>query len=158
MAKRFLTGVIGSRAGVAIATSVGALMAAAASAAIPGTDGRIHGCYNDATGDLRVIDDATETCRVSETAVSWSQSGIVGYEVVSVKMEAPAAGQVVARAQCTAGKKVLGGGYHTNNVRVIQSFPQLSGPFAPSWQVFVVNDTGASEDFTAYAVCATASP
>ena len=148
-----------SRAGVAILTGLAALTGAAiAFATIPGGDGLIHGCYSNSNGDLRLIDDAIETCHPNETAIAWSQSGIVGYEVITDSQSAPAGGSGVARARCTSGKRVLGGGYHTNTVRVLQSFPQLSGPFAPSWQVLVDNNTGAPETFTAYAVCAVASP
>ena len=49
-----------------------------AAGAIPGADGVIHGCYNDTNGNLRVIDPATTSCRIAETAIFWSQQGPKG--------------------------------------------------------------------------------
>jgi hypothetical protein len=43
-----------------------------------GSDGVFHGCYTSANGQLRLIDPATDSCRPSETAVSWSQTGPQG--------------------------------------------------------------------------------
>ncbi len=51
--------------------------AAVAYAAIPGGDGVIHGCYKKEAGTLRVIDD-TGTCRPSEVALEWNQTGPQG--------------------------------------------------------------------------------
>src|SRR2546426_2391862 len=48
-----------------------------ASALIPGSDGVIHGCYQRATGVLRVVGDPSE-CRGSEAAISWNQIGPQG--------------------------------------------------------------------------------
>ena len=50
----------------------------AAVAAIPGTDGTIHGCYANRNGALRVIDPAVSACSKSETAMSWNQAGQQG--------------------------------------------------------------------------------
>jgi hypothetical protein len=50
---------------------------AVALAAIPGSDGVIHGCYQKNVGNLRVID-AGGSCRPSEIAISWNQTGPVG--------------------------------------------------------------------------------
>jgi hypothetical protein len=52
-------------------------VATAVQASIPDAAGVIHGCYNN-TGSLRVIDSATSTCKASETALSWSQTGSKG--------------------------------------------------------------------------------
>jgi hypothetical protein len=43
-----------------------------------GSGGVFHGCYTSANGQLRLIDPATDSCRPSETAVSWSQTGPQG--------------------------------------------------------------------------------
>jgi hypothetical protein len=85
-------------------------------------------------------------------ATSACGPGVTGYEVVQETRTVPAGGFTVANAKCSAGKSLLGGGYHTNNVSVHQSFPQTAGA-TPSWQVAVKNP-GAEEDFTAYAICA----
>ena len=48
-------------------------------AAIPETDGVIHGCYAKHNGALRVIDTSTgAACKGNEVALPWSQSGPPG--------------------------------------------------------------------------------
>ena len=84
-------------------------------------------------------------------------SGVTGYEVVQETRTATTGAFTVANAKCSTGNSLLGGGYHTNNVSVHQSFPQATGSNAPSWQVAVTNP-GAAEDFTAYAICAKLVP
>jgi hypothetical protein len=160
MARQWVTRVFGSRVGVAILAGITLVTAAAiVFATVPDANKIIHGCYRNPNGDLRVIDDALETCRPNETAISWSQSGIVGYEVVSRTESVPSGVGVVAIAHCTLGKRVLGGGYHlTGDLRVNQSFPQVTGGVANSWQVSVSNSSGFTANLTAYAVCAMASP
>ncbi len=49
------------------------------SAAIPDSNGVINGCYQKNVGNLRVIDpSAGDSCRPSEIAISWSQTGPQG--------------------------------------------------------------------------------
>ena len=51
----------------------------AVQAAIPDSSGVIHGCYQKNVGNLRVIDpSAGDSCRPSEIAISWSQTGPQG--------------------------------------------------------------------------------
>ncbi len=60
------------------------------SAAVPSVDGTFHGCVNNATGVVRVVDEAKSgnlgTCITTgpsllrETAISWSATGPVGPE------------------------------------------------------------------------------
>ena len=48
-------------------------------ATIPDAAGVVHGCYQKVNGQLRVIDlDAGQTCRPSELAISWSETGPQG--------------------------------------------------------------------------------
>ena len=48
-------------------------------AAIPDSSGVINGCYQKNVGNLRVIDpSAGDSCRPSEIAISWSQTGPQG--------------------------------------------------------------------------------
>jgi hypothetical protein len=48
-------------------------------AAIPGSDGTIHGCYNTTSGTLRVVDrEAGAACSSSERLISWNQRGPTG--------------------------------------------------------------------------------
>jgi len=68
---------------VGLATAAGAsVMASAAYAASPADEdkGVIHGCVNDRTGVLRVVDHSDhEECRTrggrKETAISWNEAG-----------------------------------------------------------------------------------
>ncbi len=65
----------------AIAAALVTMLAVAggvAYATIPDAGGVIHGCYKTNNGQLRVIDDATESCNPSETAIAWSQVGPSG--------------------------------------------------------------------------------
>ena len=58
---------------------VGAVGGGAALAAIPDSSGVINGCYQKNVGNLRVIDSsAGDSCRPSEIAISWSQTGPQG--------------------------------------------------------------------------------
>lgn len=60
------------------ATAALVLATGAAMAAIPDSGGVIHGCYR-LDGLLRVIDkEAGQTCRPSETELSWNQTGPQG--------------------------------------------------------------------------------
>jgi hypothetical protein len=66
---------MGAAAGALAATVIAG---GVAWATIPAADGVIHGCYQKEEGHLRVIDDASTTCRLSEVAISWSQTGPQG--------------------------------------------------------------------------------
>jgi Collagen triple helix repeat (20 copies) len=58
---------------------VGAVGGGVALAAIPDSSGVINGCYQKNVGNLRVIDPgAGDSCRPSEIAISWSQTGPQG--------------------------------------------------------------------------------
>src|ERR687897_2810213 len=58
---------------------LGAVGGGAALAAIPDSSGVINGCYQKNVGNLRVIDpSAGDSCRPSEIAISWSQTGPQG--------------------------------------------------------------------------------
>jgi hypothetical protein len=65
MSKQFL--------GFVLAGVIGGVSVGVVSAAIPGNNGVIHGCY-DNQGNLRAIDD-TAACKHNETALNWNQSG-----------------------------------------------------------------------------------
>ena len=158
MARQLIGRMFGSLVGVAVFIALVVLTTATiVVAGIGGQNGIIQGCATSG-GDLRVIDAAVGTCRQNETAISWSQWGIIGYEVItSETVVVPPYVSVVKRVNCTPGKKVLSGGFHSNNVRVIQSFPQLSGT-APGWQVYVQSNGADSGSFNVYAICAMATP
>ncbi|MDP9281974.1 MAG: hypothetical protein M3P38_07735 [Chloroflexota bacterium] len=54
------------------------LLAAGGIAYANGANGTIDGCYQKVDGVLRVIDLASQTCRPSEIAISWNQTGPQG--------------------------------------------------------------------------------
>jgi hypothetical protein len=65
--------------GAAVLCAAGAF----AYASIPDAGGTIHGCYDKAIGQLRVIDTASSDpisgkCLSTETAITWSQTGPQG--------------------------------------------------------------------------------
>jgi hypothetical protein len=126
-------------------------------ATIPDSGNVIHACYATMTGDLRVIDDASASCKSNETSLSWARSGLTGYEVIQETREADPGAFTVANARCGAGKSVLGGGFH-GVVEINQNFPQTTGSNAPGWQVAVTNSGAFPYTFTAYAVCARLIP
>lgn len=71
----------GRRRAVVGITALAGLAAGAvvAYAAIPDSNGLIHGCYTRNSGALRVIDtDTGQTCGTKETALNWSQTGPQG--------------------------------------------------------------------------------
>jgi len=58
-------------------------LATAVQAAIPDTQGVIHGCYQNDNGNLRVVDPASSkkdqaSCKNNETALNWNQKGPTG--------------------------------------------------------------------------------
>ena len=64
-----------------IATSVLLGAGGVAYAAIPGTDGLIHACYDTQSGQVRLVDPATgqpKGCGKTEKAVAWNQQGPAG--------------------------------------------------------------------------------
>lgn len=73
---KFLAGKGSHVASLGIASLAGGLISAVALAAIPDNSGVIHGCYNNKTGVLSVIDTNNGgTCTNKETALSWNQTG-----------------------------------------------------------------------------------
>src|SRR5258705_8531046 len=46
-----------------------------ASASIPDASGVIHGCFNAANGNQRIIDTAVSSCKTNEIPIQWNQTG-----------------------------------------------------------------------------------
>jgi hypothetical protein len=64
---------------VVLGIFVGALVGGSvAYASIPDSSGVIHGCYQKISGNLRVVDPATDSCRSSEVGLDWNQAGPTG--------------------------------------------------------------------------------
>jgi hypothetical protein len=150
---------------------------AVAYASIPGPDGVIHGCRKNSDGSLRAIDSAA-TCPSGWTALNWSQTGpqgpagpagpqgpagVSGYQVVTAVQDWPGGSGSFSgtlEAQCPGGKKVLGGGWRSQqldvpNLRVHWSYPDDASNW---WSVrYTVVDATAAFTMTVYATCAVAS-
>ena len=58
---------------------VGGFTMQMASASVPDASGTIHGCRNNLTTMLRVIDSASQSCGSDESGLNWDQSGVKGY-------------------------------------------------------------------------------
>lgn len=65
-------------AGVALGAAAALACAGIALAAIPGDGGVISGCFAKRGGSLRVIDASSGSCKASETALTWNQTGLQG--------------------------------------------------------------------------------
>ena len=63
---------------VVLATALGLAAGGIAYATIPDSNGVIHGCVLKASRIVRVIDSDTTSCRSTETALNWSQTGPQG--------------------------------------------------------------------------------
>jgi hypothetical protein len=74
--------IVGLVSGFAGALSISLL--GVVQAAIPDSSGTIHGCRNNTTTMLRVVDsDASQTCDSNESALNWDQNGVKGYGYVT---------------------------------------------------------------------------
>jgi hypothetical protein len=148
------------------AIAITAIAGAVAVATIPDASGVIHGCYNK-SGDLRVIDDAVETCKQNETPLNWNQTGpqgpsgpLSGWEIVTEDLVIPPTFDQGVDVECPQGKKVVGGGWST----VAGAFPHVisNGPIpdGSGWHVFAENESGDVEDseLKVRAICAFVSP
>jgi hypothetical protein len=153
---------------------------AIALAAIPDATGVIHACYTNRGGALRAVNSAAD-CKNTETALSWSQTGpqgipgpqgqpgtigpagptgppgpvgVSGYEIINNQGNLPVNGTVAVIATCSAGKRVIGGGYVVPAVGDLASLSRPEGNNA--WRVDFKSN-GGSGDASVYAICATAS-
>jgi hypothetical protein len=144
-------------------------------AAIPDGSGVIHGCYQAATGSVAVIDsESGQTCPPGHTALNWNQTGpqgltgpqgatgpagvdgVSGYEVVSSPFEFLGGVGLRSshRADCSAGKSALGGGYDASKafgteVDVVASRPVSTVGW---WVEFY--PTANHSLITVYVICA----
>ena len=76
--KRFLSLSRGSKLLFALTCAAGVFgVVSVVQAAIPDSNGVIHGCVAS-QGDLRVIDSATSECKRNETSLDWNQTGVQG--------------------------------------------------------------------------------
>lgn len=140
-------------------------------ASIPDASGVIHGCFKSVNGQLRVIDSARQSCRPSERAISWNQTGTPGapgpqgppgvsaYEEVTHQEFITAGAVANVSVSCSTGKKVLGGGYDIetpDDVKVFSSEPTdgHGNIVNNKWNVMVHNEGSVTRQVTVTAICA----
>lgn len=147
MKKIFLIGLIAiiAATGVSVAYS-----------SIPDTSGVIHSCYKTSgafKGQVRIIDNASESCEAAETGLNWSQNPTVGYEIVAGSTVNVTSNNFnTASATCPSGKKAVGGGFGdtgTNLVYAVASYPSADD----TWTVKMFNNAGSTGTVAPYAVC-----
>jgi hypothetical protein len=158
---------------IAAAVTGAVLAGTVAFAVIPDAGGVIHGCRNKDTGALRVINYPTQRCSASETGLPWNQvgpvgpagpAGVSGYEVRYALSATDTTPVKWARADCTPGKKAVGGGAFTG----LQDSTSLSQSFVQSrfnsdgqgiaeneaWEAWARRpDDGVSWRLTVQAIC-----
>ena len=130
-------------------------------ATIPDENGVIHGCRNDGSGILRVIDTATDSCSPAETPLEWNQQGPKGEKgdpggVLDVYFnratdDLPAGAVRGYRIQCADGDKAIGGGYASENSDVT-AFRSDVDLISPAYLLGLKNSGNqpAQIQFTAY--------
>jgi hypothetical protein len=148
--------------------AVGVLaMGGVAFAAIPDSNGVIHGCFKKAGGNLRVVDSASNCDKQSESSIDWNSTGpqgapgISGYQIVTKEQPESALGFFGSvSVNCPTGKKVLGGGALavTADGGVQDGYQVLnSSPLTDSgWRATFNIDNPLHDDFVlkVYAICA----
>ncbi len=117
-----------------------------ADASIPDASGVIHGCYNNASGSLRVIDTSGgSTCHGGETPVEWSQTGPQG----SQGPQGPAgpAGATHAWAATSASVVAPSDPNELLGIEVVGVSNLPPGNYV-AWVAGETNVTGTGEDFS----------
>lgn len=152
----------GRRRALTAVVAAGVLIGAGtvAWAAIPDADGTVHGCFKNSNGALRVIDPASDSCGATETAITLNQ-GVTGWEV---KVAGTASNSDQSKSlvvNCSAGKKVLGGGARVLPSNVPEIALDTTAPaFQDQWVAGAheVVPTDASWSLSVFAICAHATP
>lgn len=109
-----------AKVGVACAVAGLTLAGGLAWASIPDA-GVIHGCYKNVSGDLRVVDSATSSCKNNETSLVWNQAGTPG-------PQGPAGPQGPQGPEGPQGPPgPAGGGPAFNGKQAPQTFAHLQG-------------------------------
>jgi hypothetical protein len=151
-------------------------------ATIPDGSGVIHGCYAAKDGSLRVIDSGSgQSCDPKkESPLDWNvqgaqgpagptgpvgpqgpqgdqgPAGISGLEMATKTFSLPVGGWLPS-VDCPTGKSAVSGGWFANNITPGLEV-DVSAPFNDDsgWEFAVINGTGSTVVFTAYAMCANA--
>jgi hypothetical protein len=131
--------------------------AGVAYATIPDAGGVITGCYDNGSGDLRVIDTDNEKCRADESPLEWQQKGggAPTYSYHSVQEN----GGSAAKVFCPAGSRVSGGGAtsldNANGLTQNHPISDVTGVFA--WGNTAIGWQAAAENWgpvVAFVICA----
>jgi len=156
-----------------------AVLLAAASgiayAAIPGTDGVIHGCVS-ASGGVRVIDPtAGGSCSSGESALNWNvrgakgatglqgapgptgqpgAAGSSGYEKDVQQFNTDQSGNGTGEVDCSSGKRVLNGGFEPSSTQPLHAITSRPNDDGTGW---IVAMTGGVGSFVVTAICADAT-
>jgi hypothetical protein len=132
-------------------------------AAIPSSDGVIHGCYrtsNPAVGSLIVIDaEAGQTCPSGTAPLNWKQSALSNPKI-SINLIQIGPNQFgTASVNCPSNSLALGGGFRTGGlvIDVTESRPLGTGPNATipiGWTATAINTSADQTDsLSAWVIC-----
>ena len=174
-----------SRTALVLSLAAAALGLGGLAYASVGSDtGPIVACYQNDSGQLRVVTPTGKDCNAnSETALSWNRqgpagppgangtdgtNGVSGYQVVSRTGSVaapPANGAIGVSVSCPAGKQPLGGGGSgvedsLGVAEMVASFPLTAG--SGGWIVAFGNTdasipTGTTLSYSLWVVCAAVS-
>lgn len=141
---------------------VGVAMAGGvAYATIPDANSVIHGCRNNATGLLRVIDPDTDSCRTSESPLDWNQAGLTAGNVTVRNASGPLSStESTIRRDCLDGEIATGGGvsgvsYDGGIAVVTDNIPEFGGPNSTptGWAGRVLNIGPGEVQAVAWVIC-----
>jgi hypothetical protein len=160
--------VLGAAAVLAAASGI-------AYAAIPGSDGVIHGCVNS-SGAVRVIDPgAGGSCSSGESALNWNLTGAKGatglqgapgppgnpgpagssgYEREVQQFNTDQNGDGTGEVDCSSGKRVLNGGFEPSSTQPLHAITSRPNDDGTGW---IVSMTGGVGSFVVTAICADAT-
>jgi hypothetical protein len=166
-----------TKSGVLGVAALLALAAGAAYATIPDAQGVIHACYDNQSGQARIVDTTPNSlpkgCGAKETAISWNQTGpagppgVLGFYTVENGIDVPPHGDEFESLECDPGDRATGGGYaaepsHLGDVRVADSVPVnqlVGGKLVPlSWLFAFVNSSDSPRTVQFDVVCADLTP
>jgi hypothetical protein len=162
-----------TKSAVLAASVLLALAAGAAYATIPDAQGVIHACYDNQSGQVRIVDTAPNPlpkgCGAKESAISWNQTGpagpagVLGFYTVQKGVDVPAHEHDFESLDCDPGDRATGGGYavdpnHLEDVRVADSGPTnelVGGKLVPfAWLFAFVNSSDSPTTVQFSVICA----
>ena len=146
---------------VLLLTFIGMLvLGGVATAAIPSSDGIIHGCYltsgnPNVRGALRVIDvESGEQCSSGEAPISW-RANLDTQRIEVYGGVIPPGGAFLVQAPCPSGTEATGGGFTVDRDVFVEASTPIGGSPSnlPGWQVKGYNPTLLDKNVWATAIC-----